>query len=96
MNNCPSFKVVFKDVGKLFEAAFVSDDVIKTNFGQIQPITEINNLYEGEYEVTPKMTEQMLPTKDRVLVKDVKIQPVPIFRVSNTSGGTTVYIANEV
>lgn len=49
--------------------------------------------YEGEYEVTPKVTEQTLPTKDKVLVDDIMVKGIEIHRVKNSSGGTTVYIA---
>lgn len=48
--------------------------------------------YEGEYEVTPKLVEQMLPTSNKLLKRDVKIEKIAITRVSNTSGGNTVII----
>lgn len=49
-------------------------------------------LYEGAYEVTPKVTEQTLPTTKKLLEKDVKIEKIPYCEVSNNSGGTTVTI----
>lgn len=52
--------------------------------------------YEGEYEVTPKVSKQTLPTAKKLLSKDVTIKEIPYFEVSNTSGGNTVYIGNEV
>ena len=52
--------------------------------------------YEGEYEVIPKITEQTLPTAQRLLEEDVHIKEIPYFEVSNNSGGNTVYIGNEV
>ena len=52
--------------------------------------------YEGEYEVTPKVAEQTLPTAQKLLEEDVHIKKIPYFEVSNTSGGNTVYIGNEV
>jgi hypothetical protein len=51
--------------------------------------------YEGEYVVTPKVDQQIMPTKGKVMTNDLTVKAVPVFRVSNTSGGTTVYIANE-
>lgn len=48
--------------------------------------------YEGEYEVTPKIEAQTLPTAERLLMKDVKIEKIPYFEVSNNSGGITASI----
>lgn len=68
------------------------------NFGQIQTVTEFvgGELYTGKYDVTPKVTEQMLRTKGKVLADDVRIKEIPYYDVSNTSGGSTIYIGNEV
>ena len=52
--------------------------------------------YKGDYIVAPKMDQQMLDTKGAIMEDDVTILAIPVYRVSNTSGGTTVYIANEV
>lgn len=71
---------------------------INVNFGAVQTVTEYvgGELYEGDYAVTPRVVEQTMPTKNRVLVEDMKIKEIPFFNVSNTSGGSTVYIGNEV
>lgn len=52
--------------------------------------------YTGAYEVTPKVTEQSLKTKDKHMTDDVTIKSIPFFNVSNTSGGSTAYIGSEV
>lgn len=52
--------------------------------------------YEGEYTVTPKTTEQRLPTANKLLREDVFIKEIPYFEVGNNSGGDTVYIGSEV
>lgn len=52
--------------------------------------------YKGAYEVTPKVEAQTLPTKDKMLIDDMTIKAIPIFKVSNTTGGNTVFIGNEV
>ena len=52
--------------------------------------------YQGVYDVTPKVVEQRMETKNKVLRDDVIIKSIPFFNVSNTSGGSTVYIGNEV
>lgn len=60
------------------------------------PVHEDVTEYEGAYDVTPKVEEQVLPTAKKFLSKDVTIKEIPYFEVSNTSGGDTVYIGNEV
>ena len=80
MNGCPGFRVTFKE------------DKMRVDFQQVQTITEVNNPYNGEYSIRPKMDEQILPTKGRVLFEDVIVQAIPIIYTSNPSGGTTVYI----
>lgn len=62
----------------------------------IVPVMEDVPKYEGTYDVTPKVEEQTLPTAEKFLEKDVTIKKIPYFEVSNTSGGDTVYIGNEV
>lgn len=52
--------------------------------------------YEGDYEVTPQVEGQELKTKHLYMTEDVTIHAIPFFEVSNTSGGNTVYIANEI
>lgn len=52
--------------------------------------------YEGDYEVTPKVVEQSLPTKNKYMLDDVTVKSIPYFSVSNGTGGNTVYIGNEV
>lgn len=82
-----------------FEPSFPAlEESFGVNFGMVQPLTKYvgGEPYAGDYVVTPKVVEQVLPTKDKVLVDDITIKEVPVFRVSNTSGGTTVYIAKEV
>lgn len=52
--------------------------------------------YTGEYEVTPKTTDQTLETAGRVMAKDLTVKAVPYYETSNDENGWTVYIAEEV
>ena len=64
---------------------------------KVEATTVINGVrYEGDYEVTPTTERQVLPTKNKSMVDDMTIHPIPIYEVSNTSGGNTVYIAGEI
>jgi hypothetical protein len=62
----------------------------------IVPIYKDVPLYEGDYEVTPKVSEQTLPTAKKLMSEDVTIKEIPYFEVGNNSGGNTVYIAKEI
>lgn len=48
--------------------------------------------YRGEYEVIPKFTEEVLKTKNKLMKDNVVVYPIEVARVSNPSGGKTVYI----
>ena len=68
----------------------ITQDVI------IVPVYEDVPEYQGVYDVTPKVVEQKMGTKDKLMRDDVTIKSIPFFNVSNASGGSTVYIGNEV
>lgn len=48
--------------------------------------------YDGAYKVTPKFTEEVLKTKNKLMKDNVLVHPIEVARVSNPVGGTTVYI----
>ena len=48
--------------------------------------------YEGEYEATPKIEEQILPTKNKSMLDNFVIHEIPYFETSNPSGGYTAII----
>ena len=71
---------------------------IESDFGEVYRLTEYvgGELYQGEYEIVPTVEGQTLETKDRVLIENIKILEIPFYNVSNTAGGSTVYIAKEL
>ena len=93
-----TFKVKFQENEKVFKANFISN---QKNFNvkfseQINVSQLVGEKYEGDYVVTPKLTAQKLPTKNKVLLEDMSIKEIPIYRVTNQTGGTTIYIAKEI
>lgn len=54
------------------------------------------NLYDGDYEVTPKTYSQTLDTEDKYLSSDIIVNEIPYFETSNDQDGLTVYIANTL
>ena len=63
-------------------------------FGTVQVITEIRDaeFYKGDYTVTPDADGRTLPTASKTMSTDVTVKAIPYYDVSNTSGGTTIYI----
>lgn len=64
------------------------------------PLFEISGsdieIYRGDYVVEPDFTEQVLATKNKMLMDNVKVSAIEVQRVSNTSGGRTVYIGGLI
>lgn len=55
-------------------------------------IVQPADLYEGAYEVTPRLFLQSLDTNNKILERDVTVYEIPISRTSNPQGGQTVLI----
>lgn len=51
--------------------------------------------YEGEYTVTPRKREIVLPTKNKSMMDDVTVFQIPYSEVSNPQGGITATIGLE-
>lgn len=53
------------------------------------------DVYDGRYEVVPDMEDIVLPCADKLMADDVTVKCIPVWQVSNTSGGLTVIIGGE-
>ena len=49
-------------------------------------------LYDGSYEVTPRLYSQSLDTDGKLMQDDVTVYEIPISRTTNPTGGLTVLI----
>lgn len=85
---CTTMDVAFEENSKDFCACFTSELEV-TIAEDIAP-------YAGDYEVTPRVTEQTLETGNMRMAANLKIERIPYVEVSNSTGGTTVYIGSEV
>lgn len=87
------FEVVFNQSNFLMGVDFNTADFNVVDFGAINVVTKSEyDYYEGDYEITPKVTKQTVETKDRIMKNDFTVNEIPVFEVSNTSGGKTVTI----
>lgn len=51
--------------------------------------------YDGNYDISPRVGSQTIPTADKILREDITIDPIPYSEVPNEAGGLTVNIAYE-
>ena len=93
------FCTEFQQDNKTFDVNFQQDDqIFNVEFGQIQHLTEYvgGEPFNGDYTVTPKVDSQIMATKGKVMLDDVTVKEIPFFDVTNSGGGSTVYIAKEI
>lgn len=48
--------------------------------------------YTGQYIITPKTIEQVLPTDNKQLDDDIIVKEIPYKEISNPQGGNTIII----
>lgn len=93
------FNVQFKQTDQKIPIQFNSENKrFEVNFQALQTLTARPEVdyYEGNYEVIPKVSVQTLETKEKFLTENITVCEIPYFDVSNTAGGSTVYIGKEV
>lgn len=81
-----------------FSIGFATTHNFSAGFENIQVVTDTGGIpaYRGEYVVTPRVNGTVLETAKKYMTDDVTVKAIPFYDVSNDSGGTTVYIANEL
>lgn len=89
------FPMTFTESKVGFDIGFEHDDGFEFFFGELSyiPTTEI---YSGDYEVTPMIIAQSVPTAEKYMKYDMTVKAIPYFDVGNTAGGSTVYIGKEI
>ena len=51
--------------------------------------------YDGSYEITPSVQDQVLYTKSKLMKDDLKVREIPYYETSNLKG-ITVYIGDSL
>lgn len=76
-----------------FRACFEAGQELEVDFGTVTQIGDADlDPYTGDYQITPQLESQTLETAQKYMVKDMEVNEIPIYSVSNNSGGTTVVI----
>lgn len=72
-----------------FNFSITIDNLIVISGGDV-------DVYEGEYTVVPRVVSQTLDTDNKLMKDDVTVKKIPYYETANPSGGTTIYIGDEV
>lgn len=82
----------FDEVDSELAVNFIQTEcTFNTDFGEVFFI-QTGDVYDGAYTVTPRVYEQTLATKDKVMLDDVTVEVIPLSKVINFSNGYTVTI----
>lgn len=85
-------KVSFDEINSSLDIKFIQTEcTFTTNFGEVI-LVKTDDVYEGDYEVTPRVYEQTLETKDKLMTDDVLVRVIPLAKVMNIKNGYTVTI----
>ena len=81
---------------------------LSNNINIVGSLTSINSIvggidlggaeypdYSGEYEITPQVESQTLPTRNKILRENMEVKEIPYYETSNEYGNT-IYIGSEV
>lgn len=88
MKLCVSFNEVNSDICARFiqtECTFTAD------FGEVL-LVKTDDTYEGDYNVIPRVYQQILPTKDKLMLNDLTVEIIPLTKILNLQNGYTVTI----
>ena len=90
-----SLAVNFEMIDRLAVDFALDPATMEVGFGEIVPIDTLP-AYTGAYDVDPKFEAQKLATNGKKMLDDVTVEAIEVQRVSNTSGGITVYIGGLI
>ena len=84
--------VSFDEVDSYISTKFIQTEcVFNTNFGEVF-LVNTSEVYDGDYNVIPRVYQQVLETKDKLMLDDVTVEIIPLAKTINLSNGYTVTI----
>lgn len=85
--------VTFSERVEKFDFRFISDAKFTFGFQNLQIVKEhTEEIYAGPLVVDPRFSDQVLTTKGKIMPDDVTVHEIFVSKVSNPSGGKTVFI----
>ena len=84
--------VNFNEIDTELDAFFIQTGcTFHADFGEIVVVRN-DEVYTGDYDVIPRVYEQILYTKDKLMTDDVTVEVIPLTKTLNLSNGYTVTI----
>lgn len=84
--------VNFNEVDSEICTRFIQTEcTFATDFGEVFLI-KTDDVYDGDYDVIPRVYQQVLPTKDKLMLDDVTVEIIPLSKIINLQNGYTVTI----
>ena len=84
--------VCFDEIDSELDVNFIQTEcTFNIDFGEIIFI-KTDEVYNGDYNVIPRVYQQVLETKDKLMLDDVTVEVIPLAKVLNPSNGYTVTI----
>lgn len=84
--------IAFDEVDSYISTKFIQTEcVFNTDFGEVVFI-KTDDVYDGDYDVIPRVYQQVLETKDKLMLDDVTVEIIPLAKTINLSNGYTVTI----
>ena len=84
--------VSFEEIDSALKVQFAQTEcTFRADFGEVIFI-KTDDTYVGDYDVIPRVYQQILETKDKLMLDDVTVEEIPIQTVINLSNGFTATI----
>lgn len=84
--------VAFEEINSEIKTKFIETTcTFRTDFGELF-VVRTNDVYDGNYNVIPRVYQQTLETKDKLMLDDVIVEVIPLSKVINIKNGYTVTI----
>lgn len=88
-----NLQVEFSESVSVLQVEFDAEQTFDVSFGELQEVsTERIPSYSGPYTLKSSLDPQTMETSGLMMKDNVQIEGLPIYVVSNNSGGDTVII----
>ena len=84
--------VSFDEIDSELEVKFIQTECsFNIDFGEVV-FVRTDDVYDGDYDVIPRVYQQILPTKDKLMLDDVTVEVIPLLETINSANGYTATI----
>ena len=84
--------VSFDEIKTEINTKFIQTScTFNTGFDEVI-LVKTNDIYTGDYDVIPRVYQQVLETKDKTMIDNVTVEIIPLVKTINQSNGYTVTI----